>query len=90
MPVARRERMRNLVKNRVAHLGFTIQQRQRPRQRDALARTRASSKPSTCMIEMKRPPGHPMTGHQRTSEIAGGVKIHRSFNRSKDTPIRRH
>jgi hypothetical protein len=61
---AGRERVGDLVQDRVANLVDRVQERQRPRQRDRPAADPTGSEATAGVIELESPTGKPMLLHQ--------------------------
>ena len=74
--IAGRQRVSNLVKDRVADLCFGIEHRQFPRERDRLPIERARPESTCCAIKIKAPHRQSILVHQRSGELLCGKQIH--------------
>ena len=79
MPILRRQRMRYLVQDRIAHLGRFVQKRERARKSDRFCRIPARAKPPSGMIEAEAPACQPMLGHQLARKQHRIMRVHRIF-----------
>jgi hypothetical protein len=69
--------MRDLVKERIAHFRFAVEQRERLGKRDEPSARPATPEPPTCMIKLKPPPHQPMPLQERPRQALCIHRLHR-------------
>ena len=70
------ERVRDLVQDRIAHLGLVVEPHERRGEPDDVGVVAADPGASPRPVELQAPAGQPVLGDQRTAEAADVGELH--------------